>query len=88
LEWTAPLEDNGSPVVSYQVYVGGVKTVLVPADESLQKLSMTYSEGVSTGNLYSFAVSAINERGESELSNPEVSIYAATVPSKVLAVAK
>jgi hypothetical protein len=61
--------------------VGGVKTALVPADESLEKLSMTYTEGVSTGNLYSFDVSAINERGESELSYPSVSIYAATVPT-------
>lgn len=61
----------------------GVKSALVAADESLEKLSMTYSEGVSAGNLYSFAVSAINERGESELSHPSVSIYAATVPSKV-----
>jgi hypothetical protein len=74
--WDAPLLDNGSDIVNYNVYVDGIYKATTTHDV----LEWQYEAGVVTGTEYEFSVSALNMRGESVKSDA-VSIYAAVLPT-------
>jgi hypothetical protein len=84
ITWQAPFQENGSPVTTYSVYMDGAK---VTSDPGVAGLTYTQTDGIVAGVLYTFAVTAHNGRGESDKSE-SVSIYAATVPSQPLMLAK
>jgi hypothetical protein len=60
-------------VTSYQVYMDGVKV-----QSGITALEITQTDGIITGYLHSFTVTAVNGRGEGAHSDP-ISIYAATI---------
>ncbi len=71
IAWNPPLVTNGSPVVSYKVYMdGGLEGTTVALSWN--------ATSVTTGSQYSFFVTAVNNRGESGSSLP-ILIYAATI---------
>jgi hypothetical protein len=86
--WEDPLEDGGSPILDYDVYwdqgsaIGSV--VLLAADLTVREYQTTAS--LTSGELYTFYVSARNAVGEGQLSE-SLSVYAATIPDAPLAVA-
>jgi titin len=85
--WEDPLEDGGSPILDYDVYWDQGSTissvVLLASDLTVREYQTTAS--LTSGELYSFYVSARNAVGEGQLSDP-LSVYAATIPDAPLAV--
>jgi hypothetical protein len=73
LGWNPPLEPNGSPVTSYNVYMDNKL-----AKSNVVGIVWTQTDSIVTGFLHKFTVTANNGRGESEQSQP-ISIYAATI---------
>lgn len=71
ITWTAPAYDGGSSITGYNIYwdnnTGSLITASAVGSTSYQTLSFTKS-GLSAGLYYKFAVSAVNEMGESLLS--------------------
>lgn len=63
IAWQAPLQENGSPVTTYSVYMDGAK---VTTDPGVVGLTYTQTDGIVAGVLYTFAVTAHNGRGESD----------------------
>ena len=81
IEWTPPITDGGKPINTYKIYiddgVGGSLTYLATLFD-LSTLEYT-AEGLINGRQYNFAVSAINDVDESELSH-DTPILSATAP--------
>jgi predicted phage tail protein len=80
LRWSAPSDNGGYPITSYNVYVysstGSLLDTIQISD--IQTTSTTVS-GLTNGTTYKFKVSAVNQIGQT-YSN-EVSSMPATVPS-------
>jgi predicted phage tail protein len=84
ITWTAPTYDGSSSITSYNVYWDNNSGTLLSTPvgtTNYQTLSFTKS-GLTAGLNYKFAVSAVNDLGESSLSGV-VSIISATVPDPV-----
>ena len=77
IKWTAPLNNNGSPVSKYTVYMNDI--AVTPA-QGTTVLTGTHRNSIVAGELYTFKITATNGRGES-LPSSSISVYAATVPS-------
>ena len=79
LTWTAPTNNGGEPVTSYNIYQGtssGGETLL----QNTASTATTFtSTGLTNGTTYYFKVTAVNSVGES-LSSNEVSATPAVVP--------
>ena len=79
LTWTAPANNGGEPVSSYNIYQGtssGGETLL----QNTASTATTFtSTGLTNGTTYYFEVTAVNSVGES-LSSNEVSATPAVVP--------
>lgn len=82
LSWNPPLDNRGSPVTAYHVYMDG--SVVTPT-EGITGLSIVQETGIVTGFLHTFTVTALNGRGESAQSLP-IQIYAATISTVPLLV--
>ncbi|MFO7618971.1 MAG: fibronectin type III domain-containing protein [Thermoplasmata archaeon] len=79
ITWQQPESDGGSPLNGYRVYRGTESGAL----ELLTVLGnvLSYNDtGVTSGSMYFYAVSAVNELGEGPLSN-EISSAPQSVPS-------
>jgi subtilisin-like proprotein convertase family protein len=77
LTWTAPVNDGGAAITSYNVYKGtssGGESLLTSASGT----SYT-ATGLTNGTTYFFVVTAVNSAGESLVSN-EASATPATLP--------
>jgi hypothetical protein len=74
ISWQAPLNDNGSLVTSFDVYMDSVKVTGVETSETTWR----QEAGIVTGFLHTFEVTATNGKGESNKSDP-VQIYAAQI---------
>ena len=85
ISWQAPAVDGGSAVINYKVYMDGVE---VTPTEGTNGLTQWTEMTVTSGASHDFTVSAINSRGEGPQSTPDVTIIAATVPTKPLNVRK
>lgn len=85
LSWNAPADDGASTLTGYVLYwdEGSASNSnslaeLVRTDAATTTFAKT--TGLTTGNPYSFKVSALNAIGESSLSDPVYTVYAARVP--------
>ncbi|MBS3817868.1 MAG: fibronectin type III domain-containing protein, partial [Candidatus Thermoplasmatota archaeon] len=71
LIWDQPLDDGGSPITTYKIYKakdGGELEYLVEVENG----TMSYlDKEVEGGSNYTYAVTAVNEVGESERNNAE-----------------
>jgi hypothetical protein len=85
ITWSAPAYDGSSSLIGYKIFwdnnTGTIITASPIGTTPYQTLSFTKS-GLTAGLYYKFAVSAINDLGESLKSN-SVTIIAATVPNQV-----
>jgi len=79
LTWQAPGSDGGSSITGYKVYWGTVSGSYTDVQEVGNVLTYTVT-GLTNGQGYYFAVTALNAVGESDKSN-EVSAIPCTVPS-------
>jgi hypothetical protein len=82
ITWTAPAYDGSSTLIGYNIFWdNNTGTIITSAigTTPYQTLSFTKS-GLTAGKYYKFAVSAINDLGESLMSGT-VTIIAATVPN-------
>lgn len=74
IQWVAPLNDGGSAIQGYRVYVDGVESTTTPITD------LTWSiTGLTTEQIYDITVTTINGRGESD-PTAAVSIMSATEP--------
>ncbi|MCX8173099.1 MAG: right-handed parallel beta-helix repeat-containing protein [Thermoplasmata archaeon] len=71
LTWQPPANDGGSPVTDYKVYWGTISGSYTNSQNTGNQLTFTVT-GLTNGQTYYFAVSAINAVGEGAKS-PEVS---------------
>ncbi len=79
LSWTAPTNNGGEPVTSYNIYQGtssGGETLLQNTGTSATTFTST---GLTNGTTYYFKVTAVSGAGEGPVSN-EVSAMPAVVP--------
>ena len=79
LTWTAPTNNGGEPVTSYNIYLGtssGGETLLQNTGSTPTTFTAT---GLTNGTTYYFTVTAVNLVGES-LSSNEVSATPVVVP--------
>ena len=79
LSWEPPADDGGMAVTNYTIYYGTI-SVNYTMNMTVGNITSYTITGLTNGQRYYFAVSAINEVGESEKSN-EVSAVPCTVPS-------
>lgn len=74
LSWTAPA-DNGTPISDYKVYfstsAGGTYTLFNDGVSTATSATVT---GLTNGTQYFFKISAVNEAGESLLSNASTGV--------------
>jgi hypothetical protein len=79
--WDDPLEDGGSPILDYDVYYNQGSDVdsivLLSADLLVREFETSIP--LTSGELYTFYVSARNSVGEGAMSEFK-SIYASTIP--------
>lgn len=69
LAWTAPIENGNSTIIGYKVYYGNA-TPDVQFGEMLSNTTLSVTvTGLEEGTRYFFAVTAVNEVGDSESSN-------------------
>ncbi len=91
LSWNAPPDDGGCPVTGFEVYVDdgttGIPTTKVTSvadsDPSINTATVTFTQPSGTsivGNIYTFAVRAINAAGYVESSTTKIAL--ASLPSK------
>ena len=83
VSWSAPVQDGGSPILSYKVYRGASEDDLnfvasVPGSVSYTDL------GLSPGTSYYYAVSAVNAVGEGAISTAQRTSTVATAPTAPL----
>lgn len=80
LTWVAPEDDGGDAITGYRVYRG-----TSPANLAFLAATgnvTTYTDSTAAnGTTYSYAVTAVNAAGESELSDVQSATPAATAPS-------
>lgn len=80
IEWTAPLEDGGTPITDYQVlWDSGLGGAFVSLGSSINTLEFTPSYTLVTGYTYKFKVRALNFIGTGPES-ASVSVIAASTP--------
>jgi hypothetical protein len=60
-KWNPPLQNNGSPITSYHVYIDGFKDT---TGTGIDALSIVQTNRIVTGFQHEFRVSAVNGRGE------------------------
>jgi hypothetical protein len=86
IEWT-PAFNGGTPIASYNIYwdAGISDDVIFAGTSSEQRFQAT---NVEAGVFYRFKVAAVNEIGESKLSEWSIPLIAAEVPTEPLLVAK
>jgi fibronectin type 3 domain-containing protein len=82
LNWTVPSNDGGSAITKYRIYRD--TTIGLPAGTNIGNVTSTelsfVDTQVSAGVRYYYVVTAVNNEGESTISN-EVAITAGDVPS-------
>jgi hypothetical protein len=80
LSWTAPFNNGGSTITSYNVYRGTAS-----GGETLVKTGVTgttYTDtGLTDGTTYYYEVTAVNAVGEGTVSNEAFTLPAASVPA-------
>jgi hypothetical protein len=66
LEWSAPVDDGGSPILEYRVYRDGGET---PVHTTPDGTTTSWTDsGVTNGQTYAYVVRAVNETGVGLLS--------------------
>ncbi len=79
LEWQAPTQDGGSPIINYRVYRGFEETDVLLVE--LEPNNTHHNDtSVVNGVSYSYNVTAVTELGESKPSN-QVLVTPMTIPS-------
>jgi len=82
LNWTAPISDGGSAITKYRIY----RDTTIGLPDGINIANVTSGEQsyvdtqVSTGIRYYYVVTAVNNEGESPVSN-EIAITSGDVPS-------
>jgi large repetitive protein len=86
--WSAPASDGGLPINAYRVYRGSSPGNLT-FRASLAAVFEFIDNGVTNGETYYYAVSALNAREEGPLSDPQSALPAAVplAPLKLMATA-
>ncbi|HXA43248.1 MAG TPA: fibronectin type III domain-containing protein [Candidatus Solibacter sp.] len=79
LTWTAPPSNGGTAVSDYRVYVYPTSGSSYMVDTHSAGMSYTVT-GLTNGSSYTFAVSAVNGRGEGPQSGQSAVVTPATVP--------
>lgn len=77
LEWDSPASDGGTPITGYKIYRGTTSGALSFLKDVIG--TSTTDSGLTNGQIYYYAVSAVNSEGEGPQSS-EVSATPATVP--------
>jgi len=85
ISWRSPANSGGMAISGYKVYVAvdsGLFAEDTAAPSRTDPTKRTYEiTSVTSGSLYSFKVSAVNEMGEGMASNP-IQVRAADLPNK------
>lgn len=79
--WTEPISDGGSPITDYKIFrsTSPVSTYSEPFATVSSKIHIYNDRSVENGVIYYYVVSAVNEIGESPISN-EISATPSAIP--------
>lgn len=69
INWKVPLDVGGTPVIEYNIYRGTDSSNLTVYDTVSSDLTYYSDNSVDKGSKYYYQVSAVNDVGESDLSN-------------------
>jgi hypothetical protein len=68
ITWTAPSDDGGSDIISYNIYRGTNQTTLILLASVLATQTAYNDTSVENGQTYYYKVTAVNDEGESPQS--------------------